>query len=86
MTDEASTKLHGVRQLITQTEVDIRHELERYTRGKQAKKLSDPIITIRNDRYVIPVLAQYRNQFGGVVHDQSASGQTLYIEPGSVVE
>lgn len=86
VTDEASTKLHGVRQLITQTEVDIRHELERYTRGKQAKKLSDPIITIRNDRYVIPVLAQYRNQFGGVVHDQSASGQTLYIEPGSVVE
>lgn len=84
--DEASTKLHGVRQLISQTEVEIRQALEHYTRGKQAKKLSDPITTIRNDRYVIPVLAQYRNQFGGVVHDQSASGQTLYIEPGSVVE
>lgn len=86
VTDEASTKLHGVRQLITQTEAEIRHELERYTRGKQAKKLSEPIITVRNDRYVVPVLARYRNQFGGVVHDQSASGQTLYIEPGSVVE
>ncbi len=86
VTDEASTKLHGVRQLITQTEAEIRHELERYTRGKQAKKLSEPIVTVRNDRYVVPVLARYRNQFGGVVHDQSASGQTLYIEPGSVVE
>ena len=86
VTDEASTKLHGVRQLITQTEAEIRHELERYTRGKQAKKLSEPIITVRNDRYVVPVLARYRNQFGGVVHDQSASGQTLYIEPRSVVE
>lgn len=86
VTDEASTKLHGIRQLIVETEGAIRSELERYTRGKQAKKLSEPIITVRNDRYVIPVQAHYRNQFGGVVHDQSASGQTLYIEPGSVVE
>lgn len=86
VTDEASSKLHGLRQLITQTEGEIRQALERYTRGKAAKHLSEPIITIRDDRYVIPVIAKYRNQFGGIVHDQSASGQTLYIEPASAME
>ena len=84
--DEASAKLHGIRQLITQTETEIHQQMERYTRGKNAKYLSDPIVTMRNDRYVIPVIARYRNKFGGVVHDQSASGQTLYIEPAAVVE
>ncbi len=86
VTDEASPKLHGLRQLITQTEAEIRQNLERYTRGKAAKHLSEPIITVRDDRYVIPVIAKYRAQFGGVVHDQSASGQTLYIEPASAME
>lgn len=84
--DEASSKLHGLRQLITETESEVRHTLEKYTRGREAKYLSDTIITMRNDRYVIPVIARYRNHFGGVVHDQSASGQTLYIEPQNVVE
>ncbi len=84
--DEASAKLHGIRQLIAQTETEIHQQMERYTRGKNAKYLSDPIVTMRNDRYVIPVIARYRNKFGGVVHDQSASGQTLYIEPAAVVE
>lgn len=84
--DEASSKLHGLRQLIATTETEIRQALEKYTRGREAKYLSDTIITMRNDRYVIPVEAHYRSRFGGVVHDQSASGQTLYIEPQNVVE
>ena len=86
VTDEASTKLHGIRQLISKTEAEIHQRMERFTQGKNAKYLSDAIVTVRNDRYVIPVLARYRNKFGGVVHDQSASGQTLYIEPAAVVE
>lgn len=86
VTDEASTKLHGIRQLISKTEAEIHQRMERFTQGKNAKYLSDVIVTVRNDRYVVPVLARYRNKFGGVVHDQSASGQTLYIEPAAVVE
>ncbi|WP_076461227.1 endonuclease MutS2 [Limosilactobacillus caccae] len=84
--DEASAKLHGIRQLITKTETMIHQQMENYTRGKNAKYLSEPIVTLRNERYVIPVIARYRNKFGGVVHDQSASGQTLYIEPAAVVD
>ncbi|MGN1279045.1 MAG: endonuclease MutS2 [Limosilactobacillus sp.] len=86
LNDEASTKLHGIRQLIVKTEGEIHQQMERYTRGKGAKYLSEPVVTIRNDRYVVPALARYRNKLGGVVHDQSASGQTLYIEPAGVVE
>ncbi len=54
-------------------------------RGKEAKYLSDTLVTIRDDRYVLPVRAEYKSHFGGIVHDQSASGQTLYIEPQAVV-
>ncbi|MFD1485786.1 endonuclease MutS2 [Lacticaseibacillus baoqingensis] len=86
LTDEASPALRGVRQAIRSLEGEIRSRMEKYTRGSSAKYLSDPIITIRDDRYVIPVKAEYRGQFGGVVHDQSASGQTLFIEPQAIVE
>ncbi|MFZ2353180.1 endonuclease MutS2 [Paucilactobacillus nenjiangensis] len=86
ITDEASTKLHGLRQRITQTEGAIRTKMEGFTRGSNAKYLSDTIVTMRNDRYVIPVQANYRGKFGGIVHDQSGSGQTLFIEPQSVIE
>ena len=86
LNDEASSKLHGIRQLIVKTEGEIHQQMEHYTRGKGAKYLSEPVVTIRNDRYVVPALARYRNKLGGVVHDQSASGQTLYIEPAGVVE
>ncbi|WP_125584153.1 endonuclease MutS2 [Levilactobacillus cerevisiae] len=85
ITDEASPALKQIRQHITQTEAEIRRSMDQYTRGKDAKYLSETIVTIRDDRYVIPVRAEYKQHFGGIVHDQSASGQTLFIEPQAVV-
>lgn len=84
--DDASPKLSNIRENIQRTERGIRSQLEKITQGKQAKYLSDTLITMRNNRYVIPVKANYRSRFGGVVHDQSASGQTLFIEPQRVLE
>lgn len=86
LNDEASSELHRIRQAITGTENAIRQKMQDYTRGKTAQYLSDPIVTIRNERYVLPVKATYRQKFGGVVHDQSQTGQTLYIEPADVVD
>ncbi|UQS86784.1 endonuclease MutS2 [Nicoliella spurrieriana] len=84
--DSASEELYGLRKRITRTETTIRNRMGKYLRGNQAKFLSEAIITIRDDRYVIPVKAEAKGKFGGIVHDQSASGQTLYIEPAAVVE
>ncbi|MBZ6004176.1 endonuclease MutS2 [Leuconostoc gelidum subsp. aenigmaticum] len=84
--DEASFDLKAIRGKITGNEHAVKNKMQSYTRGKSAQYLSDPIITIRAERYVLPVKAEYRNQFGGVVHDQSQTGQTLYIEPQAVVE
>ncbi|WP_179395990.1 endonuclease MutS2 [Lacticaseibacillus absianus] len=86
LTDDASPALRSIRQQIKRLEGEIRSRMDNYTHGSSAKYLSDPIVTIRDDRYVIPVRAEYRGQFGGVVHDQSASGQTLFIEPQAIVE
>lgn len=85
--DSASEKLRGIRRQIRTSEARVREKLEQITRSGETKKmLSDAVITIRNDRYVIPVKQEYRGSFGGLVHDQSASGATLFIEPASVVE
>lgn len=84
--DDASPKLKAIRSSMRQTESGIREKLNNIVRGNQAKYLTDNIITIRNDRYVIPVKADSRNVFGGVVHAQSSSGQTLYVEPQSVLD
>lgn len=85
--DSASPALRSMRQQIRSHESSIRSKLESITRSSNGRKmLSDAIITIRNERYVIPVRAEYRGHFGGMVHDQSASGQTLFIEPESVVQ
>lgn len=86
VTDEASAELGSIRRAIKALEGQIRERMESFTRGNSAKYLSDPIITIRDDRYVIPVRAENKNHFGGVVHDQSASGQTLFIEPQAIVD
>lgn len=85
--DSASTALRSIRQSLRAEESKVRGKLESLIRGSSAAKmLSDAIITIRNDRYVIPVKQEYRSHYGGIVHDQSSSGQTLFIEPDAVVQ
>ena len=85
--DSASSSLRTIRQSLRAEEAKVRQKLESLTRGSNAAKmLSDSIITIRNDRFVIPVKQEYRSHYGGIVHDQSSSGQTLFIEPDAVVQ
>ncbi|WP_088014913.1 endonuclease MutS2 [Gottfriedia acidiceleris] len=84
--DDASVTLRMIRGQVRTAEARIREKLESLTRGTNAQKmLSDSIVTIRNDRFVIPVKQEYRHVYGGIVHDQSSSGQTLFIEPQAVV-
>ncbi|SDI59438.1 endonuclease MutS2 [Natribacillus halophilus] len=84
--DGASATLRTTRQQIRTFESSIRSQLDRILRSKDAEtKLSDRVVTIRNERYVLPVKHSYRDAFGGIVHDQSSSGQTLFIEPQAVV-
>lgn len=80
----ASTELASIRRQQTQTEEQIRNQLNQLVKSK-ASQLSDTLVTMRNDVYVLPVKAEYRNQFGGRIHDQSSTGQTLYIEPQAVM-
>lgn len=85
--DEASPALKRIRGSIIQLQGRIRSSLEEILHhSKYVKMLQESIVTQRNDRYVIPVKQEYRGAFGGIVHDQSASGQTLFIEPQSVVD
>ncbi|MDN7240299.1 endonuclease MutS2 [Planococcus sp. N028] len=85
--DSASPALRTIRQQLRSQESRVRERLESLIRGKNASKmLSDSIVTIRNDRFVIPVKQEYRSHYGGIVHDSSSSGQTLFIEPDAVVQ
>lgn len=83
--DSASSALARIRHDIKSNEEEIKNKMDSYTKGNSSKYLSEQIVTIRDDRYVIPVKQEYRGKFGGVVHDQSASGQTLFIEPEAVL-
>ena len=85
--DSASDTLRSLRQQLRTNESRVREKLESMIRSSNAAKmLSDAIVTIRNDRFVIPVKQEYRSHYGGIIHDQSASGQTLFIEPQSIVQ
>lgn len=85
ISDKASPKLAGIRRDIKIKNSRVREKLQSmlHTYGKY---LQDPIITLRGDRYVIPVKAECRGSVPGLVHDQSSSGSTLFIEPMAVVE
>lgn len=83
--DTASSKLMQLRHDIQSNETDIKNHMNDYISGKHTQYLSENIVTIRDGRYVLPVKQEYKNKFGGVVHDQSASGQTLFVEPQAVL-
>lgn len=85
MNDRASPELYSLRQKIRQAQTHIREVLEKIIRSTP-NALQEQLVTIRNDRYVVPVRAEKKNEIKGVVHDTSSSGQTIFIEPMSVVE
>lgn len=86
VSDGASDRLFSLRSKIKGLNVRIREKLSEYTTGKNADYLQDAIVTIRNDRYVIPVKAEYKNRVRGFVHDRSKTGATFFIEPEYVLE
>ncbi|MBR2602942.1 MAG: hypothetical protein IKE08_09680 [Clostridia bacterium] len=85
--DRASSELMNIRRHLRGAQERIKEKLNQMIRSSAIQKyLQESIITVRNDRYVIPVRAEYRAQVPGLVHDQSTSGATLFIEPMAAVE
>ena len=85
--DRASSELMNIRRHLRGATERIKEKLNQMIRNATfAKCLQDPIITVRNDRYVLPVKAEHRGSVPGLVHDQSTSGATLFIEPMAAVE
>lgn len=84
--DSASPLLSELRRKINSCSAKIRDSLEKTIRSAGAKYLQEAIITQRDGRFVVPVKAEYKNEVRGLVHDTSASGSTLFIEPMAVVE
>lgn len=85
--DNASKKLSSLRRNRKNFEQEVKDKLNSYIHSSTyAKYIMEPIVTIRNNRYVIPVKEEYRSYIKGFVHDTSSSGSTLYIEPTSIFD
>lgn len=85
--DTASDELYHIRKKITSSQQKIREKLDQMIKSPtQQKYLQEAIITMRNGRFVVPVKIEHRNEIKGLVHDSSASGATVFVEPLSVVE
>ena len=85
ISDNASEKLAAIRRKIKRLNEQIREKLVYYVKS-QSKYLQDGIVTMRGDRYVVPVKSEFKGQIKGLIHDQSASGSTLFVEPVEVLE
>ena len=84
--DSASSNLSAIRRHIKQAEQEIKNKLNSILHSSYSKYMQENVVTIRNDRFVIPVKQEYRSQIKGFVHDISSSGSTVFIEPMSVFE
>ncbi|MBQ6019123.1 MAG: endonuclease MutS2 [Clostridia bacterium] len=87
MSDNASSELASIRRKIRKASSSIRERLDKMIRSETYRKfLQEAIVTQRNGRFVVPVKSEYRSEIGGLVHDTSGSGATVFIEPAAVVE
>ena len=86
LADSASSELASIRRHIRATESKAREILQKIVSSSQSKYLREAIITIRSDRYVVPVKSEHKNEIPGLVHDVSSSGSTFFIEPMGVVK
>ncbi len=86
VSDYASDKLYALRREIRLLNERIRSRLSEYLSGSDGKYLQDAIVTMRNNRYVLPVRAEYKRSIKGFIHDRSSSGATFFIEPEEVLE
>ena len=86
VSDDASSTLKHIRRSINGINERVHATLTSLVNGSLRTYLQDPIITMRGDRYCIPVKAEYRGQVQGLIHDQSSTGSTLFIEPMAVVK
>ncbi|MDE6064622.1 MAG: endonuclease MutS2, partial [Lachnospiraceae bacterium] len=84
--DDASPELKRIRRSIQLTGEKIHNQLGSMLNGSCRTYLQDAVITMRGDRYCLPIKAEFKNQVSGLVHDQSATGSTFFIEPAAVVE
>ena len=84
VSDKASTELFGIRRALKDKTASVKEKIQSLVRSNE-KFLQDNLYTVRGDRYVLPVKSEHKGSVPGLVHDQSATGQTLFIEPMSLV-